>query len=177
MECPRVSSLRAWSARALAASLLTGATLAAAPGVAQAQEAGVIYEPGSPSGKEYAIPLEEARRDATGGGGQAKDSSVPFGVGITPRGGGGPGGGSGDGGSASDRGGGQGDRRTGAGRTEGRAPDGAGAIPRDLRERLRDAETASAPAIWELAPLLLVLLPGLVVGLMLARRERGQPAI
>jgi len=35
----------------------------AVPGVAGAQD-GVFVDPDSPSGKEYAIPLEEARRDA-----------------------------------------------------------------------------------------------------------------
>jgi hypothetical protein len=63
------------------------AALAAPP--ASAQEDGVFVDPESPAGKEYAVPLEEARRQASGasagdsrgdgGGGQPL-----FGVGIEP---------------------------------------------------------------------------------------------
>jgi hypothetical protein len=70
------------------------------PGVALAQEPGVHFDPGSPSGKEYAIPLAEGRAEGAGTKNQRAAADVPFGVGITPpgpgdgRGGGGaPGGG------------------------------------------------------------------------------------
>ena len=63
------------------------AVTAAAPGAAQ--EDGVFVDPDSPAGKEYAIPLEQARRDAAGGGGAervggsgASGGQPLFGVGI-----------------------------------------------------------------------------------------------
>lgn len=62
-----------------------------------AQEDGLFVDPESPAGKEYAIPLEEARREAAGGE-PGKDSAggppaaAPrFGVGIPPKGSGGSG--------------------------------------------------------------------------------------
>jgi hypothetical protein len=54
-----------------------------------AQEDGVFIDPDSPAGTEYAIPLEQARRDAAGGGpttrGRAGDGQPLFGAGIAPR--------------------------------------------------------------------------------------------
>ncbi len=71
--------------------LLVLAGLLALPAAAMAAEEGVIVDPDSPAGKEYALPLESARREA------AADPSVqgrkisptaqtapPFGVGIEP---------------------------------------------------------------------------------------------
>jgi hypothetical protein len=61
--------------------------LLALPATAQAQGRGVFVDPESPAGKEYAIPLEEARRQAApdaesrAGGGDA--ASPLFGAGIT----------------------------------------------------------------------------------------------
>jgi len=61
----------------------------AAPG-ATAAEPGVHVDPGSPAGKEYAIPLDQARNDATpsGGGHSGARGSSPgsalFGQGIRP---------------------------------------------------------------------------------------------
>jgi hypothetical protein len=79
-------------------SLLT--LLVALPGwlwlapAAIAQEDGVFIDPGSPTGKEYAIPFESARREAdpasgsgSGSGGGAAPGSAPlFGAGIAPSG-------------------------------------------------------------------------------------------
>jgi hypothetical protein len=61
------------------------AALAAPP--ASAQEDGVFVDPDSPAGKEYAVPLEEARREASGAsaGGSSGDrggGQPLFGVGI-----------------------------------------------------------------------------------------------
>src|SRR5215216_52017 len=70
-----------------------GAALAL-PGAASAQiEPGVNYDPGSPAGKEYAIPLVEGRSDGAGTTDQQEGANIPFGVGIGPPGGkgGGPG--------------------------------------------------------------------------------------
>jgi hypothetical protein len=57
------------------------------PGVALAQEDGVTIDPDSPSGKEYAIPLEQARRNAGAGGPPARvrpgeRSAELFGAGV-----------------------------------------------------------------------------------------------
>jgi hypothetical protein len=68
------------------ATILTGLTLAA-PAGASAQD-GVFVDPDSPSGKEYAIPLESARRqaDPAAGGGRIapgrRDESPLFGEGV-----------------------------------------------------------------------------------------------
>jgi len=60
----------------------------AAPGTASAAEKGVTIDPGSPSAKEYALPLETARRDANGEQHRpvrpGDRDSEPFGVGISP---------------------------------------------------------------------------------------------
>jgi hypothetical protein len=61
------------------------ALLLAATGTppAGAQESGVFVDPDSPAGKEYAIPLEEARRQAAGGSRANPGSGQPlFGEGI-----------------------------------------------------------------------------------------------
>ena len=75
-------------------------------GVATAQEDGVFVDPDSPAGKEYALPLDTARREAQGGGGsQAAGDDAPalFGAGISPRGSAQPdGGGSGNSGSTNE---------------------------------------------------------------------------
>src|SRR3954468_4073951 len=98
------------------AALTVGAIGACAP-AAGAAEPGVIFEPGSPSYKEYAIPLEQARRDA--GGAKNGVESRAFGIGLSlratkggsshgrsvaRRGGKGSNSGSGSGGSAAQRG-------------------------------------------------------------------------
>jgi hypothetical protein len=62
------------------------------PGAATAQERGVHVDPGSPAGKEYAIPIERARREASGGskitsGNATTQAAAPvplFGQGIKP---------------------------------------------------------------------------------------------
>src|SRR6476619_4464476 len=55
---------------------------------AAAQDDGVHVDPNSPAGKEYALPLDSARRDANGGGDSAAGSGAPlFGVGISRQGG------------------------------------------------------------------------------------------
>jgi hypothetical protein len=81
------------------------ATLAAASlaPAAAAQEEGVSVDPDSPAGQEYAIPLEQARRDAAGGGnaghGSKGGGESLFGAGIEPAEGGGRGSGSPDSGA------------------------------------------------------------------------------
>ena len=84
-------------------------------GVASAQDNGVHVDPDSPAGKEYALPLDSARRDASGspsGTGATGQGAPLFGAGVSKAagsGGGersGSGGGQGDGSSGADRGGG-----------------------------------------------------------------------
>lgn len=91
--------------------VVLGCGLLAAPRAAAAPDE-VIFDPGSPAGKEYAIPLDEARRGAEGGGGEgdAGSSAGPagrsdianpplFGAGVKPeRSGGGSSGGRSSGG-------------------------------------------------------------------------------
>ena len=80
--------MRARPSARVAASI--GAALAlvcGGTGMAIAQEDGVHVDPDSPAGKEYALPLDSARRDAAGGGGSAAPSDQPlFGAGISRQG-------------------------------------------------------------------------------------------
>ena len=73
MPNPKVALLGVCTAAALAL-----------PATASAQiDPGVTYDPGSPAGKEYAIPLVEGRSDAAGTTNQRQGANIPFGVGIT----------------------------------------------------------------------------------------------
>lgn len=168
MRTARVSKHRARRRASLVAATCLLAAIGVAGPPAVAQEPGVVYEPGSPSGKEYAIPLEEARTDA-GGAIPGSRETRAFGIGISPRG---------DRPGASRSGGAREGARRGASRGEAGATGSrsSGVDSRDLRERLADAEGAGGPAFWTLAPLLLVLLPGLLLGLLLARRGNQRPA-
>lgn len=169
MPSPKVSFHVLRRRACLAAATCALLTAGAAVPSAGAQEPGVVYEPGSPSAKEYAIPLEEARVDA-GGAIPGSAETRAFGIGITRRAEARR-----PGSRAGAAGGARGARR---GRGEGRPQRGGGsAAPAPgLRDRLAEAEAAGAPAFWSLGPLLLVLLPGLAVGLLLARRGARPPA-
>lgn len=57
--------------------------LVAAPPAA-AQQDGVFVDPDSPAGKEYAVPLDQARDEASGGGGGGSGKESLFGEGIEP---------------------------------------------------------------------------------------------
>lgn len=77
--------------RFLAGAALTAvmAGLGALPTNAAAQEPGVTVDPGSPAGKEYALPIDTARREGQGDGGAksrgaSPGTTPPFGQGITP---------------------------------------------------------------------------------------------
>lgn len=66
---------------------MTFASVASVAPTAGAQEPGVAYDEDSPAGKEYAIPLDRARREAAGSGTTSGGSSTPaptFGEGIRP---------------------------------------------------------------------------------------------
>jgi hypothetical protein len=142
---------------------IAGAMLAL-PGAASAQiDPGVNYDPGSPAGKEYAIPLVEGRSDAAGTSNQRNGANIPFGIGIKPAGGKGSG----------KQGGGKGTR---AGGRDGRANRPAGARPgessEELTARIHAAEQPPGTAARTLLLVLAVLLPAGVLALLL--RARGQ---
>jgi len=88
-----------WRCGTAAAISLVAALAVGIPGAAIAAEPGVHIDPGSPAGTEYALPLDQARHDATppggghggaggggGGGGGAGSSgsggSTLFGAGV-----------------------------------------------------------------------------------------------
>jgi len=73
------------SGRAHVAVAATIASIVALSGIAVAQEPGVQVDPESPAGKEYGIPLEQARRGAGGATGGAVGNEA-FGAGVTPAG-------------------------------------------------------------------------------------------
>jgi hypothetical protein len=85
---------RSTRSRALSAAACVGvalAMLAISPAIAAAAEEGVIVDPESPTGKEYAIPLDKARSDTGGPSKPSRQTSdgvsqhaQPFGEGITP---------------------------------------------------------------------------------------------
>jgi hypothetical protein len=68
-------------------------------GAAYAIDPGIHFDPGSPSGKEYAIPLSQGRAEGAGSLNQHGAATL-FGVGIRPPGGGGGSGTGGGGGSS-----------------------------------------------------------------------------
>jgi hypothetical protein len=118
-----------------------------APGVALAQDPGIHFDSGSPAGKEYAIPLAEGRAEGAGTKNQRAAADVPFGVGITP-----PGGGDGSGGNASGgRGGSRGGGPAGTGPTGGDGSQGASGRAKRSGAGERGASGAKRPAVDEQA--------------------------
>jgi len=135
---------------------------------------GVNYDPGSPAGKEYAIPLVQGRAIGAGTDNQRAAASIPFGAGIKPPSGGAgsggghrPGHGSGSGGGA---------KGTGkAARGGSSASSSRGSLTPHERERLLDAEQPGGTGLLTAGIALAVLLPALLVALLLRRRPE-QPA-
>jgi hypothetical protein len=74
-------------------------------GAAWAIDPGIHFDPGSPSGKEYAIPLAQGRAEGAGSTNEHGVGNTLFGVGIRPPGGGGGSGTGGGGGSGTGGGG------------------------------------------------------------------------
>jgi hypothetical protein len=158
-----------------AALLLMAATL---PGAAMAQQDGVFVDPDSPTGKEYALPAEDARRQADpgskhGSGGREHGSrpTALFGVGVGDGGGGGdkPSGGHGGGSPSGGH-----DRTPVAAR-----PDGG--ITARTERALRAATTHPGPPGGSGGMLAVILGTGAaavlagVAGGILIRRRRSQP--
>lgn len=147
-------------------SAIAGVALAA-PGVAFAQiDPGVNYDPGSPAGKEYAIPLVEGRSDAAGTTNQRSGGNIPFGVGIRPRGSNDAGKGGSDG---------RGARGTG-GSARGRDGEVQGARPgessKELEARITRAEEPPSTAVTTLLLALAVLMPAALLALLLMQRAQ-----
>jgi hypothetical protein len=113
---------------------------------------GVTFDPGSPSGKEYAIPIVQGRTDGSGTNDQRAAANTPFGAGIKPPGGGG--GGGGKGGSSGHSRHGSGSKFTPAGPT---GSTGGGTSPA-LRSRIGEAEDPGGTALWTVGIALAVLL-------------------
>ena len=148
---------------ALAAAI--AGTALAAPGAAYAIDPGVNYDPGSPAGKEYAIPLVEGRSDAAGTTNQRSGGNIPFGVGIKPPGG---------------NGGGKNGSGRGAGGTGGSGPGGPGQVQgaqpgesaKELQARITQAENPDGTAASSLLLALAVLLPAALLGFLLMQRSQ-----
>jgi hypothetical protein len=155
---------------------ITGAALAV-PGAAYAIDPGVNYDPGSPAGKEYAIPLVEGRSDAAGTANQRSGGNIPFGVGITPPGGKGGGGKNGSdgrgaggtGGSGRGAGGTGGSGRGTGGNVQGARP---GESAKELQARITRAEEPAGTAESTLLLALAVLLPAALLGFVLMQRSQ-----
>lgn len=140
------------------------------PSQQQAIAKGVFFDPESPAGKEYALPLDQARNEAAGtqSDGPAGEKAHLFGEGIS---------GQGSGPSAS--GGGTGANRTGT------PPGNAGKGPADGSRHLRKAAVVataisspdnhyalSSAILWIAA---IVALGG-IAGLLLRVAQRPRPA-
>jgi hypothetical protein len=157
MPDPKVSLL--WASAFAALAMPTSAAAQVDPGV--------HYDPGSPAGKEYAIPLAEGRSDAAGTTDQKNGAKIPFGVGITP-----PGGKGGTGGGKSAKSGGT--RGNGSGHARQDELPGArpGESSEELAARIAAAEEPVGTALPTLLLALAVLMPAGVLALLL--RRRGQ---
>lgn len=74
-----------WLAHRIMVVVTAASVAGLAPATVFAQDSGVTYDPDSPAGREYALPLEDARstgreQDATG----TDESDGGFGAGIEP---------------------------------------------------------------------------------------------
>jgi hypothetical protein len=139
---------------------------------------GVNYDPGSPAGKEYAIPLVQGRAIGAGTDNQRAAAGIAFGAGIKP-----PSGGAGTGGShRPGHGSGSGHGAKGGGAKTGKGALGssssssplASLTPRE-RQRLLNAEQPGGTGLLTAGIALAVLLPALLVAVLLRRRPE-QPA-
>ncbi len=149
------------------------AVAAAVP--AAAQEDGVFVDPDSPAGKEYASPLEQARRDAAGGGGagggggsSGGSAGQPlFGVGIARAG------------ETMNQGSGKGSGRDGAAAAKASGGDDS-ARARDLAPNARSsaaieaAASEGSDALLSVGVAAAVLAAGLLAGFGLRRLLRGE---
>ena len=158
-------------AAASGTALLVGVCLSSAAAT-QAQEPGVVVDPDSPAGTEYALPLNDARDGGSHGSGESHgsapgaDGSHLFGAGIKPS----------SRNSASDGSGGSGAERKDGG---GPAADDATGSPRPAepqRSSLAAVPAAGAgTSLMLVASAAIVLLAGTLLGLVVRRRRAGDP--
>jgi hypothetical protein len=156
--------------------LLVGLCLLPAP-AALAQTPGLHVDPNSPTGKEYAIPLDHARNSASGGGSQAQpsnsggsDSSSPlFGVGV------GGGGGSGNGGSGGSGGSGSGGAKPGAKPGSKSGARSTPLLPTGIREASASPSAGVGTPLMVAGIAAAVVLAGALFGLILRRRRVADP--
>jgi hypothetical protein len=141
-------------------------------GAASAQDSGVHVDPESPAGKEYALPLDSARRDASGGsnGTGASGQGAPlFGAGVSKATGSGgsersgSGGGQGDGSASTDRG--------------GSVSGGSGADAAQVARTVADSGGGLSAGVITLLIAMGVLLLGILIGLSVRLlRRTNSPA-
>ena len=147
-----------------------GAALAFPAASAAQIDPGVNYDPGSPAGKEYAIPLAEGRSDAAGTTNQRKGANIPFGVGIKPPGSKGGGKrGAGNGSTGEGRSGGGGSGQADRGEAQGARP---GESSQQLAARIASAEQPQGTAAGTFLLALAVLLPAALLTLLLWPRSQ-----
>jgi hypothetical protein len=139
-------------------ALVLGAALAS-PAPAAGIDPGINYDPGSPAGKEYAIPLVEGRAEGAGTTNQRRAANIPFGVGINPPGGG-----------AGNRSG-EGPVRRGKAGRAGARREGAARSDRSLKSRAEDTENPGGTAGRTLLIALAVLGPAALLAVLLQARR------
>ena len=139
----------------------TAAAALAIPSAASAQiDPGVNYDPGSPAGKEYAIPLVEGRSEGAGTTDQQEGANIPFGVGIEP-----PGGGPGKRDKPANG-------RNGAANRAGAPGTSGGGTSEELAARIAEAEQPTGTAARTFLLALAVLLPAGLLALILWQRPQ-----
>ena len=135
----------------------------------------IFVDPGSPSGKEYALPIDSARKQAAGDarGPSSRTKGTPlFGEGVGDRDAGGAGGG---GGGGSDDGGGGGGATKGSGdKADAERDDADGGTPVTARAQAASPD-GGAGTIAIIGAGAGVLLLGAAIGLILRRRS-ARPA-
>jgi hypothetical protein len=141
-------------------------------GAASAQDSEVHVDPDSPAGKEYALPLDSARQDASGGSGgtgAAGQSAPLFGAGVSKAAGRG-------GGEGSDSGGGQGDGSSSADRGGSNSGVSGGGTAQVARA-VADEEGGLSPGVITLLIAMGVLFVGILIGLSVrVLRRTNSPA-
>jgi hypothetical protein len=152
--------------------------LAVGGGIASAQDKGVHVDPNSPAGKEYALPLDSARREASGGassGSSSGDSAPLFGAGIS-RGGGSSGGGASSPGSGPGDGKANGTRDGGSGGSGGNGSSLGGVDATQAARAVADTGGGLSAGALTLLIALGVLAVGGLIGLSVRALRSGHPS-
>jgi hypothetical protein len=142
-------------------------------------EPGVHADPGSPAAKQYALPLEQARRAGMGTATRRSSSDVPFGTGIKP---------GGSGGArrrSASRGNGNGNGNGGATRTPRSKPDDTPTgsshktvtLPGSVLRSASSRASGDGSLLALLAGAAAVLILGGLGGTLVQRRHRSMPSV